>query len=1017
MRLSKYLPEDGLLKKAGRLTARARMAGAKGRGRRPALLMALLLILAVSATVTVISPMAPPDPALAATAGQSFSMPFPRLAMWFPDSETESLDDIARFDYALLKVRQSSLIAGLKSRNPDMLLLTYLTAVEMPLKSELGAPDSENGPVMKLANEWFLTQVGSRLKTAVNGYQTSLPVADVSVFRVGDVLVIDRELAKVTAVGTTSITVRRGLIPSRSPAASHVAGTRVAALVSFWPGQVEMDITANCPRVTVDRAVGPENWAEYNARTGADQAASAAWDGVLVDRAEGNESQHLVRPLARTIDPTRSNKPVTDNYASFERAWQAGLRGYQASLRSKLGAGKVVFSNCALANLSALNGTSLENFPRTSPRGLSLSWPYRRYWEGNLSWYINALSSGQQPNLSSVLTYDDESEPGGTVYKAYRNPADNPNWRPNYRRMRLGLTTALMGDGFFDYEINTQGHGSLGLLWFDEFDNAGAGQGYLGQPVGVRRLALAPLPTADLLGGDGTFSSQRAWNRWHLTTNPGYAATQMLEGGVARVNVTASAGRVNLISIWRDAVPLKAGSTYTLTFRARADRPLTVWPRLYKATAPYTYWVNFGTQTIGTTWKTFELCMPSSTTDAAARLGIGVGGSVGTIWIDDVRVQTGSRLGVLRRNYDGGVVLVNSTDMTATVELGGTYRRIRGTQVPSVNDGGLVSVAKVPPRDGLIVVGRTTSLSSAGSAVVDVGQTATITGCLTGTSGRVLGGRKVTLESALSPSATTWTTIANTTTSASGGCSFTRAPARTTYYRIRFAGDASFTGCLSPIAWITPRVRLSLASVGAGPRIDKAVTVFGYVEPRQGISNSGVQIQCYRLEGSSWILRQTIWAASANYATAGTKYSAAVLFPTAGSWRVRACRPSDYTAAETYTGWTYVTVGKGVPALSASGSGMVSAASPTKGTSGWLRDSLGNGLVGRRLTVQYAYSAGSSTWTNLVYVTTGASGFWTFKARPTRTTYFRLVFAGDTRYWGAKSPVLKVATQAGSLAR
>ena len=35
----------------------------------------------------------------------------------------------------------------------------------------------------------------------------------------------------------------------------------------------------------------------------------------------------------------------------------------------------------------------------------------------------------------------------------------------------------LLGQGFFSYEINTNGHGSLGLLWFDEYDGGGRGRG------------------------------------------------------------------------------------------------------------------------------------------------------------------------------------------------------------------------------------------------------------------------------------------------------------------------------------------------------------------------------------------------------------------------------------------------------------------------------------------------------------------------------------------------------------
>ena len=64
------------------------------------------------------------------------------------------------------------------------------------------------------------------------------------------------------------------------------------------------------------------------------------------------------------------------------------------------------------------------------------------------------------------------------------NPYTEPGFVPNYQKMRWGIATALLGDGYFSYEIGTNGHGSLGLMWFDEYDNAGAGRGYLGQPDG-----------------------------------------------------------------------------------------------------------------------------------------------------------------------------------------------------------------------------------------------------------------------------------------------------------------------------------------------------------------------------------------------------------------------------------------------------------------------------------------------------------------------------------------------------
>jgi hypothetical protein len=60
--------------------------------------------------------------------------------------------------------------------------------------------------------------------------------------------------------------------------------------------------------------------------------------------------------------------------------------------------------------------------------------------------------------------------------------------------------------------------------------------------------------------------------------------------------------------------------------------------------------------------------------------------------------------GVWRRDFDKGIALNNSTGSTQTVSLGGTFRRLTGTQVVTVNNGSLVSSVTIPNQDGLILL-------------------------------------------------------------------------------------------------------------------------------------------------------------------------------------------------------------------------------------------------------------------------------------------------------------------------
>jgi hypothetical protein len=60
--------------------------------------------------------------------------------------------------------------------------------------------------------------------------------------------------------------------------------------------------------------------------------------------------------------------------------------------------------------------------------------------------------------------------------------------------------------------------------------------------------------------------------------------------------------------------------------------------------------------------------------------------------------------GVFRRDFAGGAALVNTNASAATVNLGSTFRKIKGTQAPTVNDGARVSVVTLPARDGLVLL-------------------------------------------------------------------------------------------------------------------------------------------------------------------------------------------------------------------------------------------------------------------------------------------------------------------------
>ncbi len=79
---------------------------------------------------------------------------------------------------------------------------------------------------------------------------------------------------------------------------------------------------------------------------------------------------------------------------------------------------------------------------------------------------------------------------------------------------------------------------------------------------------------------------------------------------------------------------------------------------------------------------------------------------------------------VWRRDFTGGIALVNPDTVARTVTLGGTFRKIKGTQAPALNDGSLVTQVTLPARDGIVLLRDALSDTTAPPAPTGVTATA-----------------------------------------------------------------------------------------------------------------------------------------------------------------------------------------------------------------------------------------------------------------------------------------------------
>jgi hypothetical protein len=442
----------------------------------------------LAAVVTILCPLISPGSAHASTVPPGF----PRIAVWWPASDTQSLALRARCDWTALPNHDGDHIAELRAANPSIFILGTTNARE--LYCDLTDYDAAfNVEVRSASTDWMLTQLGSTLAADVDATATTIPLADTSRFRAGEMVLAGDELLHVESVGAFSLTVaRRGPV---NPPSSHPAGTRIAPVVSSWSGSITMDLSTDCPRRDV--GYGPETWAEWNLRRARGIMGSADWDGLLIDCLEGNPRWIVALGFARSFDPHRTNTPVADDYVEFNAAWNEGATVYGDSLRAAFPDG-VLVGNGNLRNY-AHNGTVFEAFPRA---GMS-----QDYWDMIFTgvcvnpWasYPEWCTAAASPNLTLVQTYGTSAD---------------------YRMMRFGLCSTLLSDGYYTYALSGEGHARNGIWWYDEYDNAGAGRWYLGLPTGPARKV-------------GT-----AWRR-------------DFDGGVALVNPTSDAVTVTLGGAFR----------------------------------------------------------------------------------------------------------------------------------------------------------------------------------------------------------------------------------------------------------------------------------------------------------------------------------------------------------------------------------------------------------------------------------------------------------------------------------
>ncbi len=201
--------------------------------------------------------------------------------------------------------------------------------------------------------------------------------------------------------------------------------------VSIWPGTQALNLTTE--------------WADYLADWTNDEILSTGlWDGVFYDEVSAE--------IAWVGDVDVNRDGDADDAASANEAWTKGLIHLFDKTRDAAGRDTIIVMNGSSNTrlMPYVNGRMFESFPTP--------WESGGVWNEIESRYI---AQQNQVGYDPIFIINGNS--------------DNTGNKTNYRKVRFGLTSTLMSDGYFGYDHGDQSHGQT--WYYDEYDI------YLGEPT------------------------------------------------------------------------------------------------------------------------------------------------------------------------------------------------------------------------------------------------------------------------------------------------------------------------------------------------------------------------------------------------------------------------------------------------------------------------------------------------------------------------------------------------------
>jgi hypothetical protein len=472
-----------------------------------------------------------------------------------------------------------------------------------------------------------------------------------------------------------------------------------------YPGQLMLNIFDSCPLVDGQSYTDAIFGHMVNK-----VMASGLWDGIFIDNTIPKISHYIPdyqNPSLIDFD-INLNEERDETPAQISEATREAWLGFLQRLRAKVGDNEIIIGNCGFTPHGSiapyLSGFLFEIFQNPwfcfSPQQ-----PDEGAWRSTLDLYFMAQERTMAPNLN-VLEGSGRPCEGSLMGETDRNYLE-PTTEDIYRQ-RLGMGTALLGDGFYAYDLYDN---RSVPYWFDEYmvNDEGVAvedpqyKGYLGMPLGDAAELASPatliweadfddgrLPSEMEADPEVSVSQDRL-----VIDNPDHTSYQQQ----AKVNTKAG------------QIPFQKGNTYVVELD---------WEVLETIDDRFSITVSGSEDKLGSyglpevfAGESGSIRFPVTLNHGSSfKLELALYSGGGKVAIDNIKIYEGGA-GPWRRDFENGFVLVNPLNKAytfSTEELAGEFdrtgiKRILGTQAPEVNNGQPVTdTLTLEPFDAIILL-------------------------------------------------------------------------------------------------------------------------------------------------------------------------------------------------------------------------------------------------------------------------------------------------------------------------